>query len=97
MTGEMPKRCVDHKDLNKSNNKWENLREATYSQNSYNKKSTSKSGFKGVTFFKRDNNWKAQIDINGINKHLGYFKTPELAHEAYMKYATEIAGDFLRA
>ena len=43
----------------------------------------------GVSFFKRDGNYKSQIKIKGINTHLGYYDTPELAHEAYKvaKYA----------
>lgn len=43
----------------------------------------------GVSLFKRDGNYHSQIKINGINVHLGYHDTPELAHKAYKvaKYA----------
>ena len=46
MTGEWPKELVDHKDTIKINNKWENLREATNSQNKRNvgARKTNKSG-----------------------------------------------------
>src|SRR6266496_1156312 len=50
MTGEWPKNLVDHKDSVKDNNKWENLREATYSQNRQNVKIGKNNliGLKGV-------------------------------------------------
>lgn len=37
MTGKWPENHIDHKDGIKDNNKWENLREATYSQNNKNR------------------------------------------------------------
>lgn len=39
MTGKWPKEHVDHKDNVRANNKWKNLREATYSQNNKNRAS----------------------------------------------------------
>ena len=41
--------------------------------------------------------WHAQIGVNGKVKHLGYFPTPELAHEAYCKGAHELHGEFMNA
>ena len=96
MTGEMPKKLIDHKNMDKTDNRFENLREATYSQNIANKKHKSKSGFKGVTWWERDKKWKAQIEIDGKNKHIGYFETPELAHKAYCTYQSQVAGEFAR-
>lgn len=94
--GEFPTNCIDHINRIKHDNKIENLREASYSQNSYNKECKSKSGYKGVTWWERDKKWKAQIEIDGKNKHIGYFETPELAHKAYCTYQSQVAGEFAR-
>jgi len=76
---------VDHINGNKSDNRIENLRECTNSQNvaNRNKLSTNKSGFKGVHFVKSNGKWRAQITIDSKPKHLGYFSNPEEANEAY--------------
>lgn len=70
MTGKWPQYDIDHKDLNKTNNIWENLREATRSQNGGNKTKyiTNKSGIKGVSWSKRQNKWVAQITIRRKQK-----------------------------
>lgn len=50
MTGKEPKNLVDHIDRNPGNNKWDNLREATYSQNEMNRGPAycNRTGIKGV-------------------------------------------------
>jgi len=40
---------------------------------------------KGVNLFKRNGSFIAKISIDGKRKHLGYFSTPELARQAYVK------------
>ena len=74
--GEWPKGVVDHIDGNPENNKPENLRDVSQSENtrSYgpaHKDSTS--DFRGVHWFKRDRRWQAQIFCKGKKYHLGYF------------------------
>lgn len=85
---------VDHKDLNKSNNKWENLRKATDTQNNVNIKvrKTNKLGIKGVRLLK--GKFNASIRINGKVKSLGSFNTIEEASLAYNEKAKEIHGEF---
>lgn len=98
MTGEWPISIVDHKDRNKDNNRWDNLRNATNSQNSANSSvSKSMSGYKGVILYKRTGRYAARIRCNGIQIHLGYFSTPEEAHEAYKVGAKKHFGEFGRA
>ena len=76
------KLVIDHIDNNPLNNDLGNLQIITHRENtSKDKKGLSK--YTGVTWFSRDKKWKAQITINGKNKHLGYFKDEEEAAEAY--------------
>ena len=87
---------VDHKDLNKSNNRFNNLREATPKQNCANRKkrSDSKNLYKGVS--KKCNKWRSSIMINGKRVQLGYFNTPEEAHTAYVEKAIKINSSYAR-
>lgn len=72
---------VDHIDGNRSNNKIENLRAATPSQNKANQiiYKNNTSGVKGVYF--KHKKWGAQISYSGKRKYLGLFDTIELASE----------------
>jgi len=73
MKGEFPPDMVDHINRNTGDNRWENLREATRSQNCQNKKA------KGIHRMKRNGKWMAYIKLNGKLKHLGYFHTKDEA------------------
>jgi len=89
---------VDHRDANGINNRRGNLRVASKSQNQANRK-TSKlniSGFKGVSPYKRDGTWHARISKDGKRFCLGYYKTPEEAHLAYINASREMHGSFGR-
>ncbi|WP_072270300.1 HNH endonuclease [Serratia marcescens] len=89
--GKWPSKHIDHIDRDKSNNRISNLREATRSQNGANigLKSHNTSGFRGVSYSKEHCKWFAQITHNGKKAFLGYYKTPELANEAYQKSAKD--------
>ena len=82
---------IDHKDLDKSNNKWDNLREATKSQNQGNRRAVGQFG-KGVTYDKSRNKFIAQYK----RKNLGRFATAEEAHAAYCVAAEAALGEFFR-
>ena len=103
MTGDWPKPFVDHRDLNKHNNIWTNLRLATKSQNQANIGliKSNASGLKGVSRYRAGEPygkpWQASIGVNGKSKHLGHFATKEEAHAAYCEAASEIFGEFARA
>lgn len=96
MTGECPPE-VDHKNRNRSDNRWVNLREATRSQNNVNSKlrNNNKSGFRGVCWCKNTQKWKATINVGGNQKWLGRHSTMEKAFEAYRFAAIELYGDFV--
>lgn len=90
--GEWPKHYIDHINGDRFDNRFCNLREATRSENGQNRclSKNSTSGFMGVTFCPVGGNWVSHICINKKLKHLGYFDTPELAHEAYKQAKAEL-------
>lgn len=87
---------VDHINHLTLDNRKSELRLCTGSQNQHNagKRADNTSGYKGVAWHKNNQKWQAKIKLNGKNKHLGYFTTPELAYEAYCKSAHELHGEF---
>lgn len=96
VTGGWPKIQIDHKDGNRANNRFENLREATASQNSCNRQLSSEncSGFKGVYWHAANRKWCAQIKVAGRRKFLGSFATIHLACDAYAEAARSMHGEF---
>lgn len=98
--GSLPKKWLDHINGNKADNRLANLRECNQSENLCNKgkNANNTSGYKGVNFCESSliNPYRAQITINGKIKHLGLFRTPELAHQAYSEKAKELHGEFAR-
>ena len=95
VTGEWPQDQIDHRDMNKANNAFDNLREANNSQNNANRQGWNKVGIKGVT--QRGNRFTAQITINGKRSYLGMFKTSIEAHAAYLASANDAHGKYARA
>ena len=89
---------VEHKDLNRSNNKISNLREATRSQNMANGslQSNNKSGYRGVCWRKSSKKWLAQIHVDGKKYWLGTFRDKKDAHKAYQNAAEKYFGEFAR-
>jgi hypothetical protein len=86
---------VDHKNGQPSDNRRQNLRKCTRSQNMWNrgKNKANLSGLKGVSK-RSETSWKAEIRANGKRIQLGSFRTAEAAHAAYCKAATELHGCF---
>jgi hypothetical protein len=89
---------VDHEDGDGLNNRRNNLRLATASQNSHNRRinCNNKSGFKGVSWHKHTSKWRAQIRLNYKTINLGYFTFPEDAHDAYCRASEQYHGEFGR-
>jgi hypothetical protein len=98
MTGSWPKRDLDHVNGIKSDNRWNNLRLATRTQNIANGRirKDNTSGFKGVSFRKLDRKWVPQLRFRGKSKYLGCFDTPEKAYAAYVSAARETFGEYHR-
>ena len=84
--------CIDHIDGNPLNNKIENLRAATFNQNSHNAKlsKANSSGIKGVSWHKRHGKWNARLLINRKMMNLGLFdsidEAKKVVTEARMKF-----------
>ena len=95
MTGYWPK-CIDHRDCDGLDNRWDNLRECTRRENQGNRRVNSNNsvGIKGV--YRHGHKYSARISIGGVSKHLGTFETAEAAHAAYFQKAVEVFGEFAR-
>ena len=67
MTGEWPKEGIDHIDQDSTNDKWQNLREATHSQNAKNlpMSKANNSGHVGVSK-KKNGRYRCRIQVNGV-------------------------------
>jgi hypothetical protein len=87
---------IDHINGIRHDNRIENLRLVTNTQNSYNRPKTKRnaSGYKGVYWNIGAKKWESKIQIDGILKHLGLFITKELAYDAYCKAAKQVQGDY---
>ena len=90
---------VDHRNRKRLDNRRENLRTATNSQNQYNKnktKSKTSSIYKGVTYIKSTGKWRAQIMVSRKNIALGEYDEEIEAAKAYDEGAKKYHGEFAR-
>ncbi len=80
---------IDHKDRNRTNNKIENLREASYTCNNKNCKLSklNKTGYRGISYKRNTQKWVANITINYKQIYLGSFKSKDEA--IYTRLAVE--------
>lgn len=96
MTGEWPALGIDHRNRVPNDNRWDNLRLATKSENGANEglRKNNTSGFKGVTWSKVAGKWMAQIRTHGKKRYLGHYVDPADAAEAYRQAAAKHYGEF---
>lgn len=89
---------VDHINLDRLDNRKENLRLCTRIENSRNHplRKDSTSGYKGVSWRADIKKWRVQISIDGKQTTLGYFENKEDGYNAYCKKAIELFGEFAR-
>lgn len=93
MTGEFPQIDIDHIDRNKANNRWENLRLATKSQNQANwLNDRGITGYRGIQ--RSGRKWQAKIKVNGITICLGSFEDPTHAEQVYLEAREKYFGEF---
>ncbi|QKW95336.1 AP2 domain-containing protein [Ralstonia phage RPZH6] len=89
---------ADHKNGEKLDNRRDNLRACTISQNTQNRKRNAEKivPLKGVTPQTSGKGYTARIQCGGRSRHLGTFETAELAHEFYCLAADMLHGEFAR-
>jgi len=84
---------IDHKNRTRNDNRLDNLRAATSSQNRCNRVYADRTvPFRGI--LPNGKRWAARIRVDGKYKSLGTHDTPEQAHAAYRAAATANFGDF---
>lgn len=87
---------VDHKNHDTLDNRRENLRLVSNTQNQYNQKvsKANTSGHKGVSWSKRNRKWASHIRKDKRLIHLGYFSELKEAADAYDKAAHRLFGKY---
>jgi hypothetical protein len=101
MTGEWPPSDIDHDNLNRADNKWNNLRLANPSLNAANilpKKTKEWPFVKGITFVAKQTRrpFKAAIEVGGKYHYLGSHSTLEAAIAAHAVGSIKFFGEFAR-
>lgn len=96
--GEFPKRIIDHVDGDKGNNRIENLRECSYSENQANRglNRNNTSGYKGVSFCKVRRKWRALVYYQKSRICCGFYNDIIDAAKAYDVKVVELFGEFAR-
>ena len=88
---------ADHSNLDKLDNRRSNLRLASRAENEANKRKRVTGGtskYKGVSYMKTRNRWRATIQIDHKQRYLGTYIDEDDAGRAYNKAALEIFGEF---
>lgn len=89
---------VDHINGNRKDNRLINLRNCTHRENIRNSRTNvnNTSGVKGVGWCKTKNRWRARIEADGKDHHIGYFSTIEEAEKAVVDARNRLHGCFAR-
>lgn len=82
---------VDHVNRKRDDNRIENLRECSHSNNHGNREHLG-----GIKFNEKHGNWKARITKNKVHFWIGTFATKAEAVEAYNKTSKKLFGAFAR-
>lgn len=90
---------IDHINGDGRDNREANLRRASFSQNSQNRRKINRlcgSQYKGVWLDKKTRKWRVQICFGGRKKHLGYYSDEAEAARAYDAAALRYHGRFAK-
>ena len=96
--GSWPGLYIDHINGNKTDNRINNLRAATPSNNQHNRGKSKRNitGLKGVSYDVKRRKWVSGISYNGIKMNLGRYDCPAAASFAYQIAADIYHGDYAR-
>ena len=90
--------CTDHINMDRLENRKENLRVATKSQNSMNTRvrKDSTTGYKGVYKRKSTGMYRVHIAKDGVKRWLGQFPTAQEAARRYNEEAVKLFGEYAK-
>lgn len=100
VTGEWPHLDIDHINGVRTDNRPINLRHVTRAVNCQNKggalATNGTTGLLGVNYHASNGKrFRAQIWLDGKNRHIGYFATPAEAHAAYIDAKAKLHEGFV--
>ena len=95
MKGEWPENILAHRDEVNGNNQWSNIVLTSPSKNKHTTRlmKSNTSGFRGVSWHKRDQRWRASIRHLKVQIDIGRFDTAEQAAAAYQREASRLFGE----
>ena len=97
VTGSWPQHQIDHINLNPGDDRWENLRDATQSQNKRNNRlrKDSSIGYKCVVYDRARDKYRWQVVVDGKRRKSGKrFDTAAEAFADYQARLPEFHGEF---
>lgn len=96
VTGEWPRGLIDHANRDASDNRFQNLREATHEDNTHNRDICRKntSGHSGVCWNHVQKKWHARGSVGGRRFFLGYYRDIDDAAEACRQFRATHHGKF---
>lgn len=97
-TGEWPTDEIDHINGDPSDNRIENLRPASRTENAINRgvQSNNTSGATGVSWCRKRKMWRSFIGVDGAFIHIGYFQDKNDARDAYSEASARYHGSYSR-
>ncbi|QIO01908.1 homing endonuclease [Salmonella phage falkor] len=87
---------IDHRDLDGTNNAWDNIRKASSSDNgaNRNKRSDNTSGYKNISWHSLTNKWHVQVMKEGKSISGGYITELKDAVDVANKLRLKVFGEF---
>lgn len=92
--GQWPDQEIDHKDRDALNNSIENLRKATFSQNTSNKDRRIDNKYHGVSFHPIGNKWRYRFIVSYKKYEVYGFKTAKEAARAREQHLDQLGDTF---
>jgi hypothetical protein len=89
-----PKNCIDHINGNSLDDRPENIREATVTQNAWNHKGRKKTSNLPMGIRFQSGKYVARISCNKNQITIGKYENLEDAHKAYINKRKELFGDY---